>query len=350
MFAMVSGWMENGNINEFVTAHRGVNRFELVSSSFELLTPRLSLTVTRLRQLGDVARGLMHMHGQGMIHGDLKGVCIKTLGFSLDLKSYVCQANILIDRAGHACLADFGLLTIASDTINITSSNSCRSGGTFRWMSPELFDHKKFDLEDDRRTKRSDCYALGMVIYEVLSEKLPFADHAELAVVARVVNGERPRRPQGEERAWFPDGIWSILESSWNPSPGHRPRIKDVLQCLEKVSRSWTSPPPQTIASPPTTNQFARNSDSSTEETTNDDEVSSQEVPPRPPHDPLPKGKASDNRIYPPAHQFPSLPYDAPGYQDLGASALDPDGSDPEELAEILGWVSWAGVLDGFWY
>jgi len=252
----------------------------------------------------------MHMHGQGMIHGDLKGVCIKILGLSLslslslDLNGYVCQANILVNQAGHACLADFGLLTITSDTINITSSNSFRPGGTVRWMSPELFDPEKFDLKDNRRTKRSDCYALGMVIYEVLSEKLPFAHHVDLTVVVRVVDGERPRRPQGEERAWFPDGIWSILESSWNPSPGDRPRIKDVLQCLEKVSRSWTPPSPQTIASPPTRNQLTQNSDSSTEETTDEDEVSSQGVSPRPPHDPLPKCEASDNRIYPPAHEF----------------------------------------------
>jgi len=217
-------------------------------------------------------------------------------------------------------------------------------------MSPELFDPEKFDLKDNRRTKRSDCYALGMVIYEVLSEKLPFSHHVDFTVVVRVVDGERPRRPQGEGRAWFPDGIWSILQSSWNPSPGDRPRIKDVLERLEKVSRSWMPPSPQTIASPPTTNQLTRNSVSSTEETTDEDGVSSQEVSPRPPHDPLPKGEASDNRIYPPAHEFLSLPYRAPGHQGLEASALDPEGSDPEELAEILGWVSWVGVLDGFWY
>jgi hypothetical protein len=37
MFAMVSEWMPNGNINEFVTAHRDANRFELVSSQFKSL-------------------------------------------------------------------------------------------------------------------------------------------------------------------------------------------------------------------------------------------------------------------------------------------------------------------------
>ena len=44
------------------------------------------------------------------------------------------------------------------------------AGGTRRWMSPELLDPELFDIpesEGDRPTKQSDCYALGMVIYEV---------------------------------------------------------------------------------------------------------------------------------------------------------------------------------------
>jgi len=73
--AMVSAWMTNGNINEFVKAHPHENRFELVSSPLKLLTP--FITNTRLWQLGDVARGLVYMHSQGMIHGDLKGVCLQ---------------------------------------------------------------------------------------------------------------------------------------------------------------------------------------------------------------------------------------------------------------------------------
>ena len=69
---------------------------------------------------------------------------------------------------GGACLADFGLASITLDLetadIIITSE---RSGGTYRWMSPELFDPKRFKLPRARPTKESDCYALGMVIYEV---------------------------------------------------------------------------------------------------------------------------------------------------------------------------------------
>ena len=40
------------------------------------------------------------------------------------------------------------------------------SGGTFRWMAPELLDPPRFGA-DGRPTRESDCYALGMVIYEV---------------------------------------------------------------------------------------------------------------------------------------------------------------------------------------
>jgi len=47
---------------------------------------------------------------------------------------------------------------------------SFTGGGTRRWMSPELLDPERFRIpesEDDRPTRQSDCYALGMVIYEV---------------------------------------------------------------------------------------------------------------------------------------------------------------------------------------
>ena len=47
---------------------------------------------------------------------------------------------------------------------------SFTEGGTYRWMSPELLDPERFGMSatgDNRPTKQSDCYALGMVIYEV---------------------------------------------------------------------------------------------------------------------------------------------------------------------------------------
>ena len=44
---------------------------------------------------------------------------------------------------------------------------SFTGGGTLLWMSPELLDPVRFGITDSRPTKQSDCYALGMVVYEV---------------------------------------------------------------------------------------------------------------------------------------------------------------------------------------
>ncbi|KAF9780755.1 kinase-like domain-containing protein, partial [Thelephora terrestris] len=101
--------------------------------------------------------------------------------------------------------------------------------GTCRWMGPELFNPEKFGLKDCRPTKSSDCYALGMVVYEVLSGQVPFHRYGDYSVILKVSEGERPERPQGAKGPWFGDDIWNLLRHCWEASPSDRPRIKDVL-------------------------------------------------------------------------------------------------------------------------
>jgi len=83
-FAMVSEWMENGSINQYIMVHRDVNRFELVGFLF-LSQLHSALMATLLVQLQDVSKGLIYMHNQGMVHGDLKGVslCMPKFPFCL---------------------------------------------------------------------------------------------------------------------------------------------------------------------------------------------------------------------------------------------------------------------------
>ena len=147
------------------------------------------------------------------------------------------KANILIDNNGHACLTGFGLLTMVSDQPTVISS--AMTGGAIRWMSPERFDPGKFGLRESHPTKESDRYALGMVIYEVLSGETPYALCNQLVVVQKIMDGERPKRPEGVQGAWFTAGLWQILELCWKPRPGDRPSLNVVLQCLRDV----TSPP-----------------------------------------------------------------------------------------------------------
>lgn len=142
------------------------------------------------------------------------------------------KANILIDETGQARLADFGLLTIVSDPANVLSSSSTAQSDTVRWMSPELIDPEPFGLEKSSPTQSSDCYALGMVIYETTSGTPPFHGSTDFAVSLKVVKGERPRR-----EARFKDGLWKVLETCWVSDPDGRPSIEDVLRCLESPAQ-----------------------------------------------------------------------------------------------------------------
>ena len=153
------------------------------------------------------------------------------------------QTNILINHTGQACLADFSLLTIVSDQSTVISS--WVEGGAIQWMSPELLNPELFGLNEGRPTKQSDCYALGMVVYEVLSGKTPFAPSTAPIVIRLVLDGKRPERPQREEGKQFTDAIWEVLERCWKPRPSDRASVKSVLLSLgvdPSSSRStWSS-------------------------------------------------------------------------------------------------------------
>ena len=147
----------------------------------------------------------------------------------------------MIDQNGHACLADFGLLTFVSDPSNPTNPSSITNAGTTRWMSPELLHPEHFGFKQSQPTDKSDCYALGMVVLEVLSGEPPFPHDKDLIVMRKVIEGERPKRP---EVLWFTDNIWRTLEQCWSPQPSDRPTIEAVLQNLGPVPNYWQQFPP----------------------------------------------------------------------------------------------------------
>ena len=106
-----------------------------------------------------------------------------------------------------------------------------------RWMGPELLRPGSFGFEDSQLTKESDCYALGMVILEVLSGQAPFANDNAIGVMRKVTNGKRPERPK---EVWFTDDLWGTLEQCWSSQPKMRPTAEAVLECLKQVSLGVT--------------------------------------------------------------------------------------------------------------
>jgi len=111
-------------------------------------------------------------------------------------------------------------------------------------MSPELFDPGRFGSKNPRLTRESDCYALGMVVLEVLTGRTPFPFYTSLKVIRKVLGGERPGKPRGAEAVWFTDDLWRMLEQCWSSQPNVRPTVETVLECLERGSMAWTPLPP----------------------------------------------------------------------------------------------------------
>ena len=148
----------------------------------------------------------------------------------------------MVDEYGHARIADFGLLTVVSDPAYPTTSSSVTNAGTIRWMSPELLFPEHFNLKESRPTDASDCYALGMVILEVLSGgRAPYHQLKDFIVMRIVIEGTHPERP---DRPWFTDDLWGTLKQCWSPQPEDRPTCGVILECLGRAITTWQPLPP----------------------------------------------------------------------------------------------------------
>src|SRR5438093_5678789 len=108
----------------------------------------------------DLGRALAYAHEHGIVHRDLK------------------PANIWLTSAGTAKLGDFGLAT-AADHSRLTLSGTFV--GTAAYMAPE-------QALGQRADARSDLYALGCVLYELLTARPPFLGDDALAVISQHVN------------------------------------------------------------------------------------------------------------------------------------------------------------------
>jgi predicted Zn-dependent protease/predicted Ser/Thr protein kinase len=136
---------------------------ELVSgSSLDKLLGTLDLRA-KVLVLEKVARAVQHAHERGFIHRDLK------------------PQNILVSAEGEPKVADFGLARSIDRQSHLTKTGAMV--GTPYYMSPELAqgDHAHVDA-------RTDVYALGAVLYQVIAGQLPFTADSALGLIGKIVN------------------------------------------------------------------------------------------------------------------------------------------------------------------
>ncbi|KAJ7063859.1 kinase-like domain-containing protein [Mycena amicta] len=188
---LVSPWMENGNIAAYL------------EKSQVSVSQRLSFML-------DIAHGLQYLHGNQIVHGDLKAV------------------NILVTPSDRACITDFGLTSIV-DTMTLCFSHSTMTvkGGTTRYQAPEL-------LHGEKRHFGSDIYAFGCTCYEILSGRVPFYEiKNDAAVVLKVVSGARPSHYPQWSVSHQLEGLWRLLQQCWDESIDKRPTADDLVERLQ---------------------------------------------------------------------------------------------------------------------
>ena len=153
-FQLVSEWIPNGVLTDYITKNPDANRIALVSPISTITTNQHKLSF----QLLDVAEGLNYLHVNYMIHGDFKGVGALSKSSQVTLPT-LGQPNILIKSDGHACLADFGLASIVHGNDSIVPIDV--PGYSARWTAPEILNGA------EKSTREADVFSFGMVVMEV---------------------------------------------------------------------------------------------------------------------------------------------------------------------------------------
>jgi serine/threonine protein kinase len=152
----------------------------------------------------DIAKGLAYLHGQQILHRDLK------------------SQNILLDNNYRAKISDFDLAKLRLETSTMVGITNANRSTAIRWRAPELCQPKAI------ATPASDIYSYGMILWELCSKRLPFQDAPDEQTVIRWLNqGKKESIPENCPSAWR-----SVIEACWN-AQNHRPTAKQVVAALE---------------------------------------------------------------------------------------------------------------------
>ncbi|XP_020531419.1 serine/threonine-protein kinase EDR1 isoform X2 [Amborella trichopoda] len=185
--AIVTEFMPRGSL--FRTLHKNTQALDLKR---------------RLRMALDVARGMNYLHHRNppIIHRDLK------------------SSNLLVDKNWTVKVGDFGLSRLKNSTFVTAKSGR----GTPQWMAPEV-------LRNEPSNEKSDVYSFGVILWELMTESVPWSNLNSLQVVGVV--GFMDRRlelPEGLDHR-----VSSIIQDCWHSDPECRPSFEHIPQRLRSL-------------------------------------------------------------------------------------------------------------------
>ncbi|KAF5453851.1 hypothetical protein F2P56_023569 [Juglans regia] len=182
---IVTEFMSRGSVYDFLHKQRGV--FKLPSL---------------LKVAIDISKGMNYLHQNNIIHRDLK------------------TANLLMDENEVVKVADFGVARVKAQSGVMTAET-----GTYRWMSPEVIEHRAYD-------HKADVFSFGIVLWELLTGELPYSQLTPLqAAVGVVQKGLRPSIPKNTRPR-----LAELCERCWQQDATQRPDFFEILEILQQIS------------------------------------------------------------------------------------------------------------------
>ena len=190
---------------------------------------KLSVFLTEAEALGifaQVALALSYIHEKHILHRDLKS------------KNIFLSAPAVAGKVPIVKLGDFGIAKVLANTRDKAKTQI----GTPYYLSPEICEDKPYGT-------KSDVWAMGCILYELLALKVPFTAKDLAGLVRKIMHDPTPSLP-GQYRSI--EGLSRLFESMMRKDFSKRPSISDVLQepCIARAVQQLPIIPSNAAASP----------------------------------------------------------------------------------------------------
>jgi serine/threonine protein kinase len=219
MLGMVTRWQPGGDL------HRRLHDDSLRAAAL--------MPLERLRLVAEVSAGLYGLHKLGIVHADLK------------------PANVLLGDGPHptAVLADFGLAKVTQAGLAFSmrskgskeTSGKEKAAGTWPYQAPEMFRRKPVNPEAAKPSRSTDVYAMGVIAWEVLTNKRPEGDSSEAEHINELYNGEPTLDMSLPELASQPEAVRRIIRRCTAFEREERPHMGEVDLVLQQAFEEATS-------------------------------------------------------------------------------------------------------------